>query len=532
MLFIFSLISTILHANYQGNSSQCNNINDPCSYETVERQMSFGDAILFSDRSISDPFHLESFHNLSVAAFRTGVSLKGTNTVINGNQSKYYFPAFIIIEDKHNVSLESFIFTGFSFPIIYCKNNSDVLISYCDFTNNHVDNKIAILIFENSISISFISTNFSILTSHDASILSSSFSNIKFDRCSFDKAFLFHASKDIPLIMSIKSNFKIFNSIVIQNQSPYSPFFLFNESSSLLIENSSFSSNQNNIIFYCQEVKRIMIKNSFFYNNMGNFITNNKLSVELNIYKTHFEQNYSPVNPFFNIINSTVKFNDHCSFISNSAQSALFNIVGSQSLVAFNETLFFDNQLDDSLIKCIDKSKLVVYSCKFNNSQSKRSVIMGTNSKLIITKTHFHKSWSPSIFTTFCNVQVKNSIFDQSKSQGKLSISSLNSTKVQIFDSFFNDKSLSFLINLNGNVSLKNLKFKSNKEYALSKKMSKICQNCSYLEEIITDNDFVFDASSLIMIVISLIIFVLILIIFRKRLSYCWRRLRNPKFID
>lgn len=531
MFYIFSLVSTFLCTSFQGNSSQCNNIDSPCNYSAVQQQMDFGDTIIIMDSDISEPAHLEAFHNLSSNALLCGVSLQGMNTSINGSLSNYFSPSFIICQGHSNASIEFFKFINFAFPIIYCDNCTNIKISFCDFTNNHVDSKLAILIFENFCSVTFSHTNFSFLTSHDSSIISSCLSIITFDYCTIDKSFLFHSSRNISLIMIIQSSFQILNSNFIQNQSPYSPFFILKNSSSILIENSSFSSNQNTFILYCKEVKNIMIKNSFFYNNMGNFLTNIKPNIEINILKTHFEQNYSPRYPFFNIIYSTVNFNDHCTFNSNSAHSSLFQFIGSKSII--NETQFSDNHLDDSIIKYLNKSEAIIYSCKFSNSQSKKSVIMGVKSKIIINKSIFYKSWSTSILASFCELHIFNSIFDQSESHGKLSISSLNSTNSEIFDSSFKDRSLSHLIKLNGSFSLKNLDFNTNKEFALSKKLLKNCKNCTFVEDDIKDDDdLVSNTSFFLMIFLSFIVFALILIIFRKRFSYFWRKCINKKIKD
>lgn len=529
MFLIFSLLSVFLTTNFQGNSSKCNRLDNPCNYNIVQEQMTFGDTIIITDKTISDPEHLEAFHNLSSNAFLNGISMQGSNTTIDGKLSIFFHPSFIICETKYNVSIEFFIFINFAFPIIQCNENTKIKISNCDFSNNHVDNKFAILNFENSCTAVFDQTNFSILTSHDATIIFSNQSTLVFDHCTIDKSFLFHASKTIPLIMSIQSNLKILNSVVTQNQSPYSPFFILKKSSNILIENSSFSSNQNNNIFLLKDVNQIMIKNSFFYNNMGNFIANGEPNIELDIFKTHFEQNYSPIIPFFNIIDSSVKLYDHCTFISNSAHSSLFQIIGSKSLIRFNETQFSDNQIDDSIVKCMNKSEIHINSCEFNNSQSRKSVIMGSKSKLYINKTHFLKSWSPSIQTSNCELHVFNSIFDQSELHGKLSISSINSSFSQIINSSFRDRSFSHLIKMNGTVFLQNLDFNTNKEYALSKKLLKKCMNCSFLEEIIRDENSMLDFSFFLMITLSFFIFVLILIIFRKRISYFWRKCVNKR---
>ncbi|KAK8891113.1 hypothetical protein M9Y10_028318 [Tritrichomonas musculus] len=532
MFFIFSLVSALLHTNFQGKSFQCNDINDPCNYENVQKQMSHGDTIIITDKNIFEQDHLDSFHNLSSKALSMGISLRGLNTTINGTLSNYYFPAFISFQSSYSIFIEYFTFISFSSSIFHCKSSATLLFSYCDFHNNHVDNKLSILIFETSSKVVINHTIFSILTSHNSSIFLSNLSSIVLDSCTIDKAFTFHSSKHFPIFLLVQSQINIMNSKIIQSQAPYSPFFILKNSSNVLIENTSFLSNQNTIIFKCKEANSIIIRNSFFYDNMGCFIKNDKQKVELRISNTRFEQNFSPTQSFINLLNSSVHIYNYSSFISNSGHSSLIHFSGPKSLAFINETAFLNNQNDDSIIKCTVNDKMTIYSCMFNNSQSKNAVIMGNHSYIKIDQSHFYRSWSLSIMTVSCEIHLLNSLFTGSETYGKLAISSLNCHDSKIFNSSFNDNSLSFLIKLNGSVTLKNLNFNSLKEYAISKNLLKNCQNCQFLEEIIKEENYNLNISTIFTIVLPVMIFVLILFIFRKRFFYFWRISINKKIKD
>ncbi|OHS99975.1 hypothetical protein TRFO_33499 [Tritrichomonas foetus] len=522
MIIVFTLISTQLHIINEGNSTNCTE-NNPCNYNHAMELLDQQEIIFFHDQIISEPEHIKSFRLLASKALSKGISIQGTKTLIIGSSSEFYKPAFISFENSKNTFIEGFIFSEFHSSIIQTRSSNSFSIKNCLFQENHIDKKLSLLIFSHS-SIILKNTNITLCTIHDSSLISTHMSSIFWDSCIIDNVFSFHIS-DNPLFLMIETNLSILATIFIRNNSPYSPLFTIIGNSNVLVINSTFSSNQNTELFQCDSIKHVNFTNSLLYDNQGTVISTIEGTL-ITLNNSKFHQNFSPVAPLFTIHNSSLSIYENCQFLSNSAID-FFLIDGENSLLSLNNSKFIGNHLFNSLIHGENYAKIEIENCFFEKTQSKNFVIGGIQISVNLLNSSFSESFSPVLSVNKSDLTIFNSIFQKSYSQGKLAILSAKS-KIRIEKSNFNDNTLSYVLLLQGNITLKKLFFETPMEFALSTNLQKNCRKCHFKPKFEDENHF---SIPKMMIIMYFMVFLFVFILFRKKILISFRRLRNRRHI-
>lgn len=529
-MWIFPFILVFLHTNYYGKSIDCSQ-NKQCNYSIVQNKMRSNDTIFFYDKYIVEGTHLNSFRELLSTAISLGTKIHGFNTIINGTFSEHYFPAFLTVSGSSNSSIINFTFTQFKHSIFSFSGPLQCKIINFSFIDSSIEHKNSIFILENSSQIFFQYTNFTFLTADASTIFSFKSSFVEYDYCLIDNVFLFHPTNEFPIIEAINSSIRISNSVISRVGSPYGSLFNLKAESNMSMINSSLISNQNQYLIDCKDSHSLLFNNSIVYENQASFISTHSKKTEVIILNTCFEYNHSPLSSFITVqTQSLIKFDNNCKFVSNAGTFSLIRSLDSNIFI--HNSIFEDNSFDDTIIKCTKNSQLMVDYTQFYNSQSKTAVIYLNHSVLSISKSNFTYSWSPSIYTESSHMNITQTVFDKSEAHSQISVISRNSLQSYIFNSSFQDETLTFSIEITGASFLQNLQFNTQKELALPPALIKKCHNCHFLTEKIR-NEVAFQVNSSIVLMISLsfIIFVLIIFIFRKRFRQLFRQFRSQKIV-
>ena len=290
-------------------------------------------------------------------------------------------------------------------------------------------------------------------------------------------------------------------SSISDNHVPISPIITLDHNSNCLFQSSLVSSNSMSEMIFCESYSKTTFINSTFKDNLGK-IYFSETSSSLIIKNSEIIENDSHNSSLFNMFENSYGIIENSVFNNNFCHSLI--MISDYSNLSLKSNQFIKNSGDDSLISISSYSNCFIKDIYFNDNAPLNSIIHSLYSNMTILKTHFIKSWSPSVYSENSYILIDSSKFEESYANHYLSIYSIYSN-ISIESSAFSDNSYHGIIkSINETINLKSNIFKGEQNLVLPFNLRKKCINCKFA--IIHDKKQSIDTKSIYVMIILLLI--------------------------
>ena len=465
--------STDIHTSINGQNNTLCHILSPCSFKMVPQVVKEKDIVFVAGKYMDQPADLEQLSELFDCVLAKGAVIMSNNMTVNGTLYTTDRMSFIVCQSASSSRIHHWHFTGFKMTILCFRTVEHGVISDTVFSGNNIHGGIGMLAFglgrcklENC--------NLTENSAYHSSLISMFSAHLYLNMTRIERNWVMHNSRQ-GLMFAVNSVCEYTNTTFTGNHAPHAPLHQFEFRSCFGFWNCTFLDNRHHEVLLCDGTCEFNFTNTTVMNNMGSFLTTSpRAKVAFN--ESWIINNFSGQMPLFDIPGALLTIYHPCSFVGN-VGSAIFDMRGVKSRINITKGIFKANKVDEFVIGADSGSSFQGSLCRFYDNRASFGSLFFNESDSEIWDSKFRRELS-GMCVIGGKVTARNLTF--SNSWGP-SISG-DRARVSIHKSTFIGDVVGGHINLTHgkSQSLRNLRFSSTKERALSPAVARSCWSCSF----------------------------------------------------